>query len=162
MSPGPEEATERRQESATCIYCLLAKPVGDFDREHIIPEAFGHFAGALTLTTTRVLRVCKSCNGDFGRTIDLTLTRDSLEALLRIRFDLHNPEKLEQYLKTRIQLRLKEKHPLGPLFLDYRIIPPEVLPAPVPTPQARLRLRDGNLLRDQKHKPARPNARLGV
>ena len=51
-----------------------------FDRDHVMPEAFGTFDENWTLDC-----VCKACNGHFGRTIELTLARGSTEALLRLR-----------------------------------------------------------------------------
>lgn len=67
-----------------CIYCLAEKDEVDFDREHVIPRAFGTFD-----TDTMVLTcVCKKCNGEFGTTIDEKLARDTLEGLDRVQAGL--------------------------------------------------------------------------
>jgi hypothetical protein len=61
-----------------CIYCLEKKPEGDFNAEHVIPQAFGKFEGNLVLDC-----VCKGCNDFFGGTLDLKLARDSVEGIDR-------------------------------------------------------------------------------
>jgi len=66
----------------TCIYC---REIGShrFPREHVVPKAFGHFHDNLTLRC-----VCEGCNGFFAEELELFLTRDSVEALLRVRYGL--------------------------------------------------------------------------
>lgn len=44
-----------------CIYCLDEKDEVEFDREHLIPQAFGTFDS----DTLVIDCVCKSCNGYF-------------------------------------------------------------------------------------------------
>jgi hypothetical protein len=62
-----------------CIYCLEEKDESAFNREHVIPQAFGTFE-----PDNLVLHcVCKDCNDYFGSTIDLKLGRDSAEGLHR-------------------------------------------------------------------------------
>lgn len=61
-----------------CIYCLEKKPDELFNREHVIPEAFGKFENNLVLDC-----VCKDCNDHFGGTLDRKLARDSIEGLAR-------------------------------------------------------------------------------
>jgi hypothetical protein len=55
------------------------KPVGAFNREHVLSEAFGHFNDTLVLHKT----VCKECNTHFDRQIERRYTRGSVETLLR-------------------------------------------------------------------------------
>ena len=63
----------------TCIYCLNAKPLGDFDTEHVIPQSFGTFEpDNLTLEQT----VCRDCNNRMGRRLEEFLGRDSYEGIL--------------------------------------------------------------------------------
>lgn len=65
----------------TCTYC---RQVGkSFPREHVVPTAFGRFQDNLTLDC-----VCGACNAFFSRELELFLTRDSVEALLRVRYGL--------------------------------------------------------------------------
>ena len=63
--------------SIICIYCkeskLKAKEL--WNREHVIPEAFGKFKNNFVLHYT----VCKVCNQKFGDAIDLILSRESYE-----------------------------------------------------------------------------------
>jgi hypothetical protein len=61
-----------------CIYCLERKPDEAFDREHVIPQAFGKFERNLVLDC-----VCKACNQYFANTIDLKFARDSIEGFDR-------------------------------------------------------------------------------
>ena len=71
----------RRQTPQThqCIYCRELKPVGAFNREHVLSEAFGHFNDTLVLHKT----VCKDCNTHFDRQLERRYTRGSVETLLR-------------------------------------------------------------------------------
>ena len=55
-------------EKPTCIYCRATGVV--FDRDHVIPEAFGMFENNFVLTC-----VCKSCNKFFGDELELVLGR---------------------------------------------------------------------------------------
>ncbi len=68
-----------------CIYCL--REDNAFDRDHVIPEAYGTFALVSFILYDTVY---KPCNNHFGRTIELSLSRDSLEALLRFRYGTKN------------------------------------------------------------------------
>jgi len=61
-----------------CIYCLEDKPLSDFNREHVIPEAFGKFEDNLVLTC-----VCQACNTIFSQSFELKLARDSMEGFER-------------------------------------------------------------------------------
>jgi hypothetical protein len=66
------------EENKTCIYCLERKSEDQFNREHVVPEAFGMFKNSLVLDC-----VCTQCNQHFGDTIDLKLARDSVEGIDR-------------------------------------------------------------------------------
>jgi HNH endonuclease len=58
----------------------------DFNREHVIPQAYGTFGGA-----TPVLHcVCTRCNTEFGRHFDEKIARDGIEAIDRVRVGLKN------------------------------------------------------------------------
>lgn len=62
-----------------------------FDKEHVIPKAFGLFGSE---TKTLINKVCKECNQKFGRTIDNALSRETLEGIHRF---LHGAKKPEEY-----------------------------------------------------------------
>jgi hypothetical protein len=83
-----------------CIYCreLVAPP---FPKEHVIPEAFGRFRNNLTLDC-----VCGVCNKFFGRELELFLTRDSVEALLRVRYGLRAKSGNRELGKSRLTIRV--------------------------------------------------------
>ena len=66
--------------SRVCIYCSEERPVTEYNKEHVLPEAFGRFRDA----PPRLDCVCKKCNGFFGTELEPALTRDSPEALLRL------------------------------------------------------------------------------
>lgn len=69
------QASSRSSMNSTCIYCKEPKPVSEFDREHVLPEAFGKFKDALVLHDA----VCSDCNQYFGNTLDNRLARGSME-----------------------------------------------------------------------------------
>lgn len=62
-----------------CIYCSQTKDRREYNLEHVIPKAFGHFAQNLTLRST----VCSECNQFFGDNLDVVLARDTYEGLSR-------------------------------------------------------------------------------
>ncbi len=69
--------------SRRCIYCLSSKDVAAFNREHVVPQAFGTFENNLVLDC-----VCEDCNTFFANDIDLKLARDTVEGLDRYRWGL--------------------------------------------------------------------------
>lgn len=75
--------------SATCLYCSEMKPTSAFNREHVIPEAFGVFDDNFVLRET----VCAACNTFFGETLDRSLARDTKEGLDRFAHDVARPKK---------------------------------------------------------------------
>ena len=62
-----------------CIWCLQDKETAAFNREHVIPQAFGTFENNFTLVNA----VCCECNSFFSRELEPTLARDSLEGFDR-------------------------------------------------------------------------------
>lgn len=86
--------SRRPASDSRCIYCLESKPPGAFNREHIIPQAFGKFQAAeecpdapITLLDT----VCTACNDGFGKALDRWLARDSVLGLLRFNDGVKKP-----------------------------------------------------------------------
>ena len=86
---------------ATCIYCRGS--TGPFTREHVVQEAFGKFQNALVIRDA----VCHECNQEFGRTIDLNLSRSSVEGLDRYRFGVKEPAEIEKFKYDAVSLRAK-------------------------------------------------------
>ena len=54
-----------------CIYCLENKDKTLFNRQHVMPQSFGHFRGALVLHDT----VCQDCNQFIGDELELFMGR---------------------------------------------------------------------------------------
>jgi HNH endonuclease len=86
----------------TCIYCQRTDPPRGFNIEHVIPEALGAFRDNLTLSKSEV---CWDCNDFFNRKLDVVLTRDSSEALLRFP-DLKDPAQVNGMFTRRVRLKL--------------------------------------------------------
>ena len=113
-----------------CIYCL--REDNAFDREHVLSQAYGTFA-----PTSFVLydAVCQGCNNYFGRTLELVLSRDSMEALLRFRYGT-KPASAANDLPYR-KLELKVGQP-GPWLGATVVLEPDATGKavePVPVPQ---------------------------
>ena len=109
-----------------CIYCCSTEPrVG---REHVIPQGLGKFEQNWTLP-----EVCDVCNGRFGRELDIHLTRDSVEAYLRLDLGLKPASAASKLHEKRIKGTL---HATGPLHGSRVRIEPtrdgdELIPVPV-------------------------------
>ncbi len=87
----------------TCIYCQRPDPPGGFNTEHVIQKALGGFRNNLTLSDSEV---CWDCNDYYSKHLDLMLTRDSYEALLRIEHGLKDPAEIGGMFKERVTVRL--------------------------------------------------------
>jgi hypothetical protein len=131
-----------RRKSTRCIYCLESRPWHDFDKEHVIPKAFGKVRDALTLVARLGAAVCRNCNNTFGSSIDRVLGRDSPEALLRFRHGLKPSIESGNLLFERMTMQLPDYHVLGPLYLTFDPRS-QGEPLVIPLPQARFRLKNG-------------------
>lgn len=90
----------------TCIYCKSQE--NTFDRDHVMPEAFGTFEpNSAVLHDT----VCMPCNGYFGRSLELVLSRDSLEALLRLRYGIRPPSHAKHLPYKKLELKVSQPGP---------------------------------------------------
>jgi|GEM_PF-509358 len=72
-----------------CIYCKRDENSALFKGvEHVIPQAFGTFS-----TDTPTLNcVCDDCNGQFGRTLDTYLARETIEGVTRYKKGIFSGE----------------------------------------------------------------------
>jgi len=86
--------------SARCVYCLVTKDLREFNREHVLPQAFGKYEANLVLSE----RVCTACNDYFSKHLDVTLARDSNEGIERFQHGLVR-ERKRRKLGRRITLR---------------------------------------------------------
>lgn len=85
-------------ENIKCIYCTKEKPKSEefWNREHVIPEAFGKFKNNFVLHYL----VCSKCNQDFGDEIDLILARESYEGkVLRYLSGIKNTKEFKEFKK---------------------------------------------------------------
>jgi hypothetical protein len=78
-----------------------------FNRDHVIPEAFGRFKHNLVLKDC----VCAGCNSYFGNELELILGRDSGEALLRLRYGIKPPNEAREVRNRRITLTVHVPRP---------------------------------------------------
>lgn len=93
-----------------CVYCLNFKRYYDrsykekseFDIEHVVHQAFGKCKNN---NPTLAGRVCKACNHEFSKTIDIAATKDSYEAFLRARHGLKDPEDLSGQQSRRLAVK---------------------------------------------------------
>lgn len=114
---------------AKCIYCLREDNI--CDRDHVLPEAYGTFAPvSFVLYET----VCKSCNGEFGRSIELSLSRDSMEALLRFRYGTKAASEARDLPYHRLELKVGQAGPLSgaTVMLETDATGNAVEPVPLP------------------------------
>ena len=77
------------RERRTCIYCRRDEASAKFNGvEHVIPQAFGLFS-----TETPTLKsVCDDCNGQFGKTLDSYLARETVEGVVRYKNGIFSKE----------------------------------------------------------------------
>ncbi len=92
-----------------CVYCSETKDfqrgrrAGDFNSEHVVPEALASVRNSLTLIGI----VCKDCNDLFGRTIDQALTRGSVEAIRRFLEKQKPVEKIGELDRRKVRISLE-------------------------------------------------------
>lgn len=89
-----------------CIYCESNS--NPFDREHALQSAFGSYSGNDFVMHDLV---CHPCNQHFGNTIDLALSRDSMEALLRLHYGVKPASRAKEIRYRRVTLRVHEPGP---------------------------------------------------
>jgi len=70
-----------------CIYCTRPLDPQEFNREHVLSEAFGEFDRALVLQQT----VCRQCNQFFGDNLEVWFARGGFEGLLRYQKGVRTP-----------------------------------------------------------------------
>jgi len=93
-------------ELITCIYCMEKKLPSEFNREHVLPEAFGSFKNNLVLLDI----VCKDCNQCFGDNLDIILARGSMQGAIRYFKGIKPLRKFEDVNKKRVQLAARTKY----------------------------------------------------
>ncbi len=86
-----------------CIYCK--KSGVSFNREHVIPEAFGRFdSNNLVLHDT----VCQDCNTFFSRELEYPFSRGSYEAVQRFNHGLKEYSKGDEIRWDRVEFVIPE------------------------------------------------------
>lgn len=88
----------------TCIYCRESGV--EFNRDHVIPEAFGKFKDNFVLTC-----VCAECNQFFGDELEIVLGRNSREAILRLYHGVKAPAGATRLRYDRVRFTVNEPGP---------------------------------------------------
>ena len=89
----------------TSIYCK--KTSAAFNREHVIPDAFGSYGGATMVLLNNM--VCANCNSRLGAELDQILSRDSYEALIRQQHLTQRPPRGQRFQARRFQISLPDR-----------------------------------------------------
>lgn len=101
-----------------CIYC--GSNDNEFDREHVIPQAFGTFEPESFILNDAV---CRPCNNYFGATLEISVARDRFEALLRLQYGLKPPARGAADLRYgRVELKVDQP---GPWFGATVVLTPD-------------------------------------
>jgi hypothetical protein len=119
---------------AKCIYCL--REGQEFNREHVIPVAFGTFEPVSFILYDAV---CKDCNNFFSGTMERALSHDSFEKLLRFRYGTKAATEAKDLPYRKIELKIGEP---GPWFGATVLLEPDRMGKavePVPVPQVAFR-----------------------
>jgi hypothetical protein len=123
--------------AAVCIYCKSGS--NRFNREHALHQAFGTYQGNQFVMHDLV---CLPCNQHFGDTIDLALTRDSMEALLRFQFGIKSPSKASDIPYGRITLKMNKPGPWFGAQFEFESDALGMAWVPLALPQLALRLKN--------------------
>jgi len=70
-----------------CIYCRRSLATQEFNREHVLSEAFGTFREMPVLHNT----VCRSCNHSLANELELHVARGAFEGLRRYELGVKKP-----------------------------------------------------------------------
>ncbi len=71
-----------------------------------MPQAFGHFNNSFVLNC-----VCSSCNSYFSSALELVLGRDSMEALLRLKYGVKPATEAREFVSSRVVLSVNASGP---------------------------------------------------
>jgi hypothetical protein len=124
--------------SPKCIYC--GKTDNPFNRDHVIPQAFGTFEPeSLILYNT----VCEPCNNHFGRTLEQALSRDSIEAMLRLRHGIKPACEAAGLPYRRVELKVGQPGPWLGVTVVLETDNTGNGIEPVPVPQVAFRWKGG-------------------
>jgi len=120
----------------TCIYCR--REGVEFDREHVILEAFGTFE---PISFVLHDAVCMDCNGYLGRTVDQALSRDSMEALLRFKYGIKPASEAGDLPYRKIRLKIGQPGSWYGAVVELQPDRTGKAIEPVPLPQVAFRWR---------------------
>lgn len=101
--------------SYTCIYCRQQKLIEGFNREHLIPEAYGKFKDNLVLSR----QVCRECNQFFGNNLELALARGSPPGVVRSLLGRRPLSGLKKAITKRVSIRTASNDPLKSDEVDF-------------------------------------------
>ena len=121
-----DAAHERR-----CVYCLEYKPSAAFNREHVIPQAFGRFGEGSPVLDC----VCELCNGRLGRELEQSFSYASVEGVHRFVAGLRPASKFRIAQASDVDGVLIKEGPLAGCIADFRPSPDGISVNMVPRPQ---------------------------
>jgi HNH endonuclease len=139
----------------TCIYCKRTDV--QFNREHVIPEAFGTYGADTMLLNNN--EVCSDCNTTLGRDLDQILSRDSFEAMIRANSLPQEQGAGERFSPRRAWLHVPDKEPFGVLRGARMAIDPNTR-RPTLLDQIIVRSKDGGLRIFLQHDFPQADARI--
>jgi HNH endonuclease len=87
-----------------CIYRRESRV--EFNRDHVIPEAFGRFMNNFVVTC-----VCTDCNQFFGDELELAPGRNSRESIMRLHHGLNAPAGAAKLRYDRVKLTVSQPGP---------------------------------------------------
>ena len=114
-----------------CIYCLEDKSSVCFRSvDHVMPQSFGVFEENFTLKNM----VCDTCNGYFGKHLEIFLARDTFEGVARYEHKVKNPQAFKSMGKrSRIIRKVMEGEFQGAYaYLEYSKEQNNLVLKPVP------------------------------
>jgi hypothetical protein len=101
-----------------------------------MPQAFGTFAPqSLVLNDC----VCKDCNNYVGRTLEFALSRDSMEAVLRLRYGIKPASEAKELPYRRLELKVGQPGPWFGATMVLEVDGTGTGIEPVPVPQVALK-----------------------
>jgi len=110
---------------------LEYKPSAAFNREHVIPQAFGRFGEGSPVLDC----VCELCNGRLGRNSNSRLATQSVEGVHRFVAGLRPASKFRIAQASDVDGVLIKEGPLAGCIADFRPSPDETSVNMVPRPQ---------------------------
>ena len=111
-----------------CIYCSEEKDASAFNRDHVLPDAFGAFTDNLP----RLHCVCRACNQYFGDHVEIIFHRGSIEAIHRILTGLKPPHEADKLRRDRLSFTVAVPGDWHGVRLEFQVEEDSLVVLPVP------------------------------